>query len=57
VAIALPEELKEIIRKVAQHLEVTEEEAIEEIIRDWAIGQGLLPDNYLDEDTPTEGSA
>jgi hypothetical protein len=53
----LPDELVEIIKKVAESLDVSDEEALEEIVRDWAIGQGLLQDNFIDEDTPTEGSA
>jgi hypothetical protein len=57
VTIALPDELIEIIKKVAESLDISEEEAIEEIVRDWAIKQGLLQDNFIDEDTPTEGSA
>jgi predicted transcriptional regulator len=57
VTIKLPDELVEIIKKVAESLDVSEEEALEEIVRDWSIGQGLLQDNFIDEDTPTEGSA
>jgi hypothetical protein len=57
VTIKLPDELVEIIKKVAESLEISEEEALEEIVRDWSIGQGLLQDNFIDEDTPTEGSA
>jgi hypothetical protein len=57
VTIALPDELIEIIKKVAESLDISEEEAIEEIVRDWAIKQGLLQDNFIDEDTPTEGCA
>ena len=57
MTIKLPDELAEIIKKVAESLEISEEEAVEEIVRDWSIGQGLLQDNFIDEDTPTEGSA
>jgi hypothetical protein len=42
---------------MAEQFQITPDQALEYALRDWAITQGLLPDNYLDEDTPTEGSA
>jgi hypothetical protein len=54
----LPTDLQAIIEQMAKTFDISPEQAIEYALRDWAIGQGLLPpDDQLDEDTPTDGNA
>jgi hypothetical protein len=56
--IYLDRDLWKIIDDMAARLKITPEEAVDLALRDWAIGQGMIkPDDELDEDTPTAGSA
>lgn len=56
--LALPDDLFEVLKRLANSLDIPIEQAVEVALRDWAVQQGFLPpDDDFDEDTPTEGSA
>jgi hypothetical protein len=52
-----PDELREVVSQVAARLQISSEEALEFVVRDWAISQGLIDQDTLREDTPTGGNA
>ncbi len=54
----LSADIQTVIKALAEESNTSPEEAVEFALRDWAFTQGLLPpEDQLDEDTPTEGSA
>lgn len=42
MTIALSNELIEVIKKVAESLDISEEEAIKEFVRDWVLGTSIV---------------
>lgn len=55
--LALDPEISDILDEIAGEMQLTRNELIRSIIRDWLIGNAYLPANMLEEDGETDGEA